>query len=39
MFEGVFRLGEQARLIEQLGGLQVGKATIEYLLGHLSNGL
>jgi hypothetical protein len=39
MLEGEFALGEEPRLIEKLGGLQVGKAVVEYLLGHVGNGL
>jgi hypothetical protein len=29
MLESEFALGEEARLVEELGGLQVGKATLE----------
>ena len=39
VLEGAFALGEEPRLIEKLGGLQVGKATLERRLGQLSNGL
>ena len=39
MLEGVFALGEEARLIEELGSLQVGEAVMQRLLGQLGNGL
>jgi hypothetical protein len=39
VLEGAFALGEEPRLVEKLGGLQVGKATLERRLGQLSNGL
>ena len=32
-------LGEQARLVEELGGLQMGEAQAEWLLRHLGHGL
>ena len=38
VLEGPFALGEQPRLIEKIGGLQMGKAVVEYLLGHFGNG-
>ena len=39
VLEGVFELGEEARLVEELGGLQVGEAQAERLLGQLGDGL
>ena len=39
VLEGVFDLGEQARFIEELGGLQMGEAQAERLLRHLGHGL
>ena len=39
VLEGVLALGEEPRLIEKLGGLQVGQAAVERLLGQLGNGL
>ena len=39
VFEGEFALGEQPRLIEELGRLQVGQATVQVRLGQLGNGL
>ena len=39
VFEGEVALGEEPRLIEEFGGLQVGEAVIEVRLGQLGNGL
>ena len=39
MLEGVVRLGEQAGLVEELGGLQVRQAAVQRGLGQLGNGL
>jgi hypothetical protein len=39
MLEGVFRLGEQARLIQELCRLQVRQAAVQCHLGYLGNGL
>ena len=39
VLEGVFELGEQARLVEELGRLQVREAAMERGLGQLGNGL
>ena len=39
MLEGVFRLGEQARLIQELGRLEVRQAAVQRLLGQVRNGL
>jgi hypothetical protein len=39
VLEGVLDLGEQARLVEELGGLQMGEAPAERRLGHLGHGL
>ena len=39
MLEGECALGEELGLIEKLGGLQVGQATLEHLLEHLGNGV
>ena len=39
MLEGVGELGEEARLIEELGGLQVGEALAELRLGQLGDSL
>ena len=38
MLEGVFLLGEQAGLIQELRRLQVCQATVQRLLGHIRNG-
>jgi hypothetical protein len=38
MLEGVFRLGEQARLIQELRRLEVHQAAMQRFLGHVSNG-
>ena len=34
MLEGVFTLGEQARLVEELGGLELRQTTMQHLLRH-----
>ena len=39
MLEGVVRLGEQAGLVEELGGLQVRQAAVQGGLGQLGDGL
>jgi hypothetical protein len=39
VLEGEFRLGKQARLIEKLGCLQVGQATMQRLFRHIDNDL
>ena len=39
VLEGEFALGEQPRLVEELGRLQVGQATLQVRLGQLGNGL
>ena len=39
MLEGVGGLGEQARLVEELGGLEVRQAAVQACLGQLGNGL
>ena len=39
MLEGVFRLGEQAGLIEELRRLEVRQAAVQRLLGQVGNGL
>ena len=39
VLEGVFTLGEQPCLIEQLGALEVGEAAVEHLLWRSGNGL
>ena len=39
VLEGVLDVGEEARLVEELGGLQMGEAQAERLLRHLGNGL
>jgi hypothetical protein len=39
VFEGVFELGEEAGLVEELGGLQVAEPTTQLLLGQLPDGL
>jgi hypothetical protein len=39
MLEGVFRLGEQTRLIQKLRRLEVRQATVQRCLGHVRNGL
>jgi hypothetical protein len=39
VLEGVGMFGEQARLIQKLGGLQVGQAMLENRLGQRSNGV
>ena len=39
MLEGVFRLGEQAGLIQELRRLQVRQAAVQRRLGHVRNGL
>ena len=39
VLEGVLALGEEARLVEELGGLQVREAAVQRLLGQLGNGL
>ena len=39
VLEGVFVLGEQARLVEELGRLQVRQAAVQRRLGQLGNGL
>ena len=39
MLEGVGMLGEEARLVEELGGLEVRQATMEHRLGQLGNGV
>ena len=38
MLEGVFRLGEQAGLIQELRRLQVRQAAVQRRLGHVRNG-
>ena len=38
MLEGVFRLGEQPRLIQKLRRLQVCQAAVQRLFGHIRNG-
>jgi hypothetical protein len=39
VFEGVDLLGHQARLVEQLGALEVHQALLQRRLGQLGNGL
>ena len=39
MLEGVLALGKQARLVEELRGLEMGEAAVEACLRHLGNGL
>ena len=39
MLEGVLALGKEARLVQELGRLQVRQATVERCLGQLGNGL
>src|SRR5438128_11460703 len=39
VLEGVFALGEQARLVEKLGCLEVRNTAMQRLLGHLGNGV
>ena len=39
MFKGVFRLGEQAGLIQELRRLEVRQATVQRRLGQVRNGL
>src|SRR5262245_5241474 len=39
VLEGVFRLGKEARLVEELGGLEVREATVQGGLGQLGDGL
>jgi hypothetical protein len=39
MLEGVFRLGEQAGLIQELRRLEVCQAAVQYVFGQLGNGL
>jgi hypothetical protein len=39
MFEGVFWLGEQARLIQELRRLQARQAAVQRRFGHVRNGL
>jgi hypothetical protein len=39
VLEGVFQLGEEARLVEELRGLQAGQALVDGGLGHLRDGL
>ena len=39
VLEGVFQLGEEAGLVEELRGLQVRQAAVQGGLGHLFNGL
>ena len=39
VLEGEFALGEQPRLVEELGSLQVYKATVQVRLRHLGNSL
>jgi hypothetical protein len=39
MLEGVFRLGEQAGLIQELRCLEVRQATVQRRLGQFGNGL
>ena len=39
VLEGVFVLREEAGLIQELGRLEVGQATVQSLLGQLGNGL
>ena len=39
VLEGVLELGEQLRLVEELGRLQVRQAVVQGLLGQLGNGL
>ena len=39
MLEGVDTLGEEVRLIEELGGLEVREATVQRLLGQFGNSL
>jgi hypothetical protein len=39
VLEGVFRLGEEAGLVEELGSLQTHEPTAERLVRHLGDGL
>jgi hypothetical protein len=39
VLEGVLRLGEQARLIQEFCRLQVCQAAVQCRLGHVRNGL
>ena len=39
VLEGVLELGEEAGLVEELGGLQVAEAAAQLLLGQLRDGL
>ena len=39
VLEGVFRLGKEARLVEELGGLEVREAVLQCRLGQLGDGL
>ena len=39
VLEGVLALGEEARLVEELGRLEVRQAAVQRLLGQLGNGL
>ena len=39
VLEGVLTLGKEARLIEELGGLEVRQPAMQDLLGQLGNGL
>ena len=39
VLEGVVALGEEARLVEELGGLEVRQAAMQRRLGQLGNGL
>ena len=39
MLKGIAHVGEEARLVEKLGGLEVREATVQRLLGQLGNGL
>ena len=39
VLEGVFPLGEQARLVEELGPLELRQAAVQRLLREVGNGL
>ena len=39
MLEGVFAFGEEPRLVEELGGLEVRQSTLQGLLRQIGNGL
>jgi hypothetical protein len=39
VLEGIFKLGEEAGFVEELGGLQVAEAAAQLLLGQLKDGL